>query len=74
MTTPASFTVSLDWAKKLKDAGWPQDDALFWWHHWFDGEDRKTELQPSGVSLTTFAAAPTAEDTGAWSLRGFMVA
>lgn len=31
MSTPESIVVSLEWAKKLREAGWPQDECLFWW-------------------------------------------
>ena len=28
---PSSIVTSLEWSKKLKEAGWPQDDYLFIW-------------------------------------------
>lgn len=31
MTTRESITVSLELAKELKEAGWPQEDSIFWW-------------------------------------------
>ena len=31
MNSPESIVVSLEWAKKLKKAGWPQDDGCFWY-------------------------------------------
>lgn len=30
-TTPPTITVSLDWAKKLREAGWPRLGSIFWW-------------------------------------------
>lgn len=29
---PSAITVSLEWAKRLKEAGWPQEESLSW--HW----------------------------------------
>lgn len=31
MSTPENIVVSLDWAKKLKEAEWPQGESVFWW-------------------------------------------
>lgn len=31
MNTPESIVVDLEHAKMLKEAGWPQDEALLWW-------------------------------------------
>lgn len=30
-TGPESIVTSLDWSRKLKEAGWPQYNAMFWW-------------------------------------------
>lgn len=30
-SAPESIVVSLEWAKKLKEAGWPQEDWVFCW-------------------------------------------
>lgn len=30
------ITVSLEWAKKLKEAGWPQNSSLFWWAEFYN--------------------------------------
>ncbi|CAN5475199.1 hypothetical protein BH11PLA2_BH11PLA2_29810 [soil metagenome] len=66
MTTPESITVSLDWAKKLKDAGWPQENGLHYWHGW-EG-DKNTFLRATDGRVGTINAfhqmfaAPTAEE------------
>lgn len=31
MSNPESITVSLEWAKKLKAAGWPTNEGIFRW-------------------------------------------
>lgn len=65
--TPESITVSLEWAKKLKEVGYPQGECTFWWQNsycpienaYVDNvvpfETRKNEF---GVK---YIAAPTAE-------------
>lgn len=32
------YVVSLPIAKKLREAGYPQEDSLFWWDEVYDGE------------------------------------
>ncbi len=54
--TPESITVSLEWAKKLKEAGWPQDEQTV--NHW----RRKGEIYSVGGFTTWCLAAPTAEE------------
>lgn len=34
MTLPESLVVSLDYAKRLKEAGWPQYPSMFYWGYW----------------------------------------
>ena len=36
MTTPESITVNLDYAKRLKAAGWPQRESLHWWIEFYN--------------------------------------
>ena len=54
------ITVSLEWAKKLKEAGWPQDESYFYWCEWSDKKLRSIEELRS--SYTEGIAAPTAEE------------
>ncbi|HEV7278874.1 MAG TPA: hypothetical protein VGN57_01570 [Pirellulaceae bacterium] len=41
MNSPESITVSLDWSRKLKEAGWPQgaDSSLFSWIEGWHGAE-----------------------------------
>ena len=71
MTTPESIVTSLDWSKKLKEAGWPQEDAIWYWvGHMLDDN-----MEPTSWSLWPrekeeyreqwkphIHAAPTAEE------------
>ena len=66
-TGPESIVTSLDWSKKLKEAGWPQDDSyLFWCRHPISPEPNEWELGKSIIAClypdTEFFAAPTAEE------------
>lgn len=72
--TPESITVSLAWAKKLKEAGWPQESLFAWYireplrpDQIEPGVDTRTEFVYQRVSrgwmktLEHFSA-PTAEE------------
>ncbi len=66
MSTPESIVVSLEQAKALKKAGWPQDESNFYWEEWNDPTEQKgpfvvfheTEFIETHVVVT----APTAEE------------
>jgi hypothetical protein len=75
MATPESITVSLDWAKELREAGWPQQESsLYTWVQKGKDEEDWSEsfLELSSicwrlVRVDTFhpdflCAAPTAEE------------
>ena len=67
MSNPESITVSLDWAKKLKEAGWPQTGQCFYWiAHKGKGMAavafyKHVQNGRYGKSVV-FGAAPTAEE------------
>lgn len=54
-----TITVSLEWAKKLKEAGWPQDSFLYWFH--LEGLNSLTS-EKIEASAIEYIAAPTAEE------------
>ena len=58
--TSSDITVSLEWAKKLKEAGWLQDGALFCW--WLRIGHTEYELSPAIFLKNGEFAAPTAEE------------
>lgn len=66
--SPESINVSLEWAKKLKEAGWPQHDALFYHHQvckpFKSGEPIPTEVcyDPEYEGGFFSLAAPNAEE------------
>jgi len=65
MTTPESITVSLEYAKKLKEAGWPQEAVWYWPVHYVNGHifALATETHPrSENNALDYFAAPTAEE------------
>ena len=72
MNEPQSITVSLEWAKKLKEAGWPQvtpqnPASLFYWAH-FIGLEEPALVYASKVEMIRFdefeilLSAPTADE------------
>lgn len=71
MSTPESIVVSLEWAKKLKDAGWPQGNyaedvrSHFYWYNTIDGLNnwKIISLEDIRGLISKFEiAAPTAEE------------
>ena len=61
MTTNQQITVSLEVAKRLAKAGWPQDECIFRWHETVTG----SVLYPEGEEPypgTENLASPTAEE------------
>lgn len=67
--TPEKIFVSLDMAKKLKEAGWPQEEAFWWWAHI---EGNEWDVFPDGypyVKAFTRLAAPTATEILAYILE-----
>lgn len=66
MTNPESIVTSLDWSKKLKEAGWPQNEGHFSWYRYSLTNSAKEwyvecQWQNEGNHLE-WMAAPTAED------------
>ena len=69
MSTPSTITVSLEWAKKLKEAGWPQSEPLHYWHRnvgqWYvyakDFSEHDFNMV-DGANFPADVAAPTAEE------------
>jgi hypothetical protein len=64
--TAESITVSLEWAKKLKEAGWEQEGFL-WWHQTMSGSWEPLTTPELRGCLTmrrvhVYYAAPTAEE------------
>ncbi len=62
-----SITTSLEWSKKLKDAGWRQMDCQFYWHQRMGKEWELLTIEQSNRARVlrwaqTFIAAPTAEE------------
>jgi hypothetical protein len=66
-TGPESIVTSLDWSKKLKEAGWSQEGSTFYWqehqpthefHVWFRDVLHLSEVKVPGLCF----AAPTAEE------------
>jgi hypothetical protein len=48
-TGPESIVTSLDWSKKLKEAGWPQDVCHFKYcggHTWFHDDQENGKFEP----------------------------
>lgn len=72
MSTPASITVSLECAKQLREAGYPQANHEFYWIHSEHGRSRvhRTEEDSGGRIASRLVvsepeilyAAPTAEE------------
>lgn len=63
MTQPHDITVSLEWAKKLKEAGWPQGGTEFFWMTDSIGVvDLIWDKDHKGNWNDFFFAAPTAEE------------
>lgn len=62
MTTPESIVVSLEWARKLKEAGWPQEDSLMCWIRSTDTYTDKVSLSRRTLPKNRLAASPTAEE------------
>lgn len=64
MNTPESIVVSLDWAKKLKEAGWLQNETMFLLEA--DGLNAKLIRSAEGATRATspfsYFSAPTAEE------------
>jgi hypothetical protein len=60
MTTPETITVSLDWAKKLKEAGWPQVESFFEWRTPIRQKTRLHVRTERDIGMGI--AAPTAEE------------
>lgn len=60
--TPESITVSLDMAKKLKKAGWPQDALFYWCKYWETLDWEVREPEPAYTRDGNQVAAPTAEE------------
>ncbi len=64
--TPESIVTSLEWSKKIKQAGWPQKEALwFWVHHYRAASDEYLwELfeRDEDDKVNEHLAAPTAEE------------
>jgi hypothetical protein len=61
MNTPESITVDLEHAKKLKAAGWPQEDSVMCWCVCKPETDCFV-WKRSGTEHKTDFAAPTAEE------------
>lgn len=59
---PEEIVTSLDWSKKLEEAGWPQDQSIFWWKYevTFSGNFWMVGQRPH-KDAEKFAA-PTAEE------------
>jgi len=56
------ITVSLEWAKNLKDVGWEHKKAMFYWQE-EDGKSRIVQvIEPIGFEFRQFYAAPTCEE------------
>lgn len=71
MTSPASITTDLQWSRRLKEAGFPQDSVWHWrfWHNvpgdyiLCDEEDIHELSKPEeSDGLLEYFAAPTAEE------------
>lgn len=75
MSTTKSITVSLEWAKKLKEAGFPQEESIFYWYDYdagnqwaigIDTEDGEMFDPDDGCTVnrnrSKDTAAPTAEE------------
>lgn len=70
MTTHESLVVTLDLARKLKEAGWPQTESFFRWFHrdYLAGDGERTVKDYVWVESRSYpndeliAAAPTAEE------------
>ncbi len=64
MTSPENIVVSLEMARRLKEAGWPQDNSCFYWLRCGDGKDdfsvSRTDVGRN--SMVESFAAPTAEE------------
>lgn len=65
-SAPESICVSLEWAKKLKEASWPQDSLWFWVHHYIPNENRGMTWEiferDEDDRVNEHCAAPTAEE------------
>ncbi len=55
-----NITVSLEWARKLKKAGWPQKNALYYW--WLRIGHKEYELSSGEFLLNGTFAAPVSEE------------
>jgi hypothetical protein len=60
--TPESITVGLEWAKKLKEAGWPQDQSQFHWLRRGDQWDVSFWREGGRLGFDEGIASPTAEE------------
>jgi len=69
-STPLAITVSLEWAKKLKAAGWDQSDSLF---YWFMPEGRPIEGRPIMVGqIVEYQAEPKGAEHNPSGLAQFI--
>jgi hypothetical protein len=73
MTLPESIVTSLKWSQKLGEAGWPQKNALYYWHkrrsrlgYWGLQTERSIQqylkYTKTHKAHQLFFAAPTAEE------------
>lgn len=64
-SAPESIVPSLDWCKKLKEAGWPQneDSSVYWWSYVVRAAtgEWSWKVNPKQGGYETYAA-PTAEE------------
>lgn len=62
MISPESIVVSLDWAKKLKAADWPQERSVMIWCGCKPGRDSFVWQRRNDTFCELDLAAPTAEE------------